>query len=565
MARGERVGGWKRGVEERLLMGCRRGATRQGSIASFFHRAPVGEKSEGEKLEVENHVDATSGERKRVKTSTMDSGSRFRRCPLCEKDVAKTFFESHVDACEGVVEKKSIERAEVKPIVRLDDLCAPAKDGAKNAFASMMAAQRERERIRCYALSYDESRERWRVTLGKTSPISESKRTWSGQVVVKEKLSSGLTSATTLKLAVAVDNDFKGSERDRFILQRLSDAREVQEVRASRERAGAEELKVSLIKSALQKNIRRGRAVAASRIATHMCLSSSSFVELVRRLVIISIEDAILHPDITVLTWLMCATSKGFEPTDALRAAVIRIAGELAAVEVRDEPAYGPNTPLTLNDVETKLGDSPDESAIVQSLIIRAHFGGMPGDVAMLHGFSRVWLERFTQKSIDANLPVDNDALFNPEIIEPDVKSPWLTYLELILAATMEENERTHFGGFMRRDDIPIAAVDFHVSSCVENVLQVPSIRLKVVDAGKILGFGDDMNVTDRVKSAIWRHSAGVNHKRPIELRRNARKDGEQRSKDPSAKEKLSLEIWNIISEELERWVRRYLAFRVPR
>ena len=73
------------------------------------------------------------------------------------------------------------------------------------------------------------------------------------------------------------------------------------------------------------------------------------------------------------------------------------------------------------------------------------------------------------------------------------------------------------------------------------------------------------MNVTDRVKSAIWRHSAGVNHKQPIELRRDARKGGEQGLKEPCAKEKLSLEIWNIISEELERWVRRYLAFRVPR
>ena len=46
----------------------------------------------------------------------------------------------------------------MKSIARLDDVCTPAKDGTKNAFASMMAAQRERERVRSYALSYDESR-----------------------------------------------------------------------------------------------------------------------------------------------------------------------------------------------------------------------------------------------------------------------------------------------------------------------------------------------------------------------------------------------------------------------
>ena len=67
------------------------------------------------------------------------------------------------------------------------------------------------------------------------SPLSESKRAWSGQVVVKEKLASGSTCATTLKLAVDVNGDFKGSERDRFILQGLSGAREFSEV-ASRER-----------------------------------------------------------------------------------------------------------------------------------------------------------------------------------------------------------------------------------------------------------------------------------------------------------------------------------------
>ena len=123
-------------------------ATRRGSIASFFQRArrddAVGDESEEEKT--------TSGERKRVKTSTMDSGSRFRRCPICDSNVANVFFASHVDACEGVVEKRPIERSGVKSIARSDDVCTPAKDGTRNAFASMMAAQRERERVRSYAL-----------------------------------------------------------------------------------------------------------------------------------------------------------------------------------------------------------------------------------------------------------------------------------------------------------------------------------------------------------------------------------------------------------------------------
>jgi len=114
----------------------------------------------------------------------------------------------------------------------------------------------------------------------------------------------------------------------------------------------------------------------------------------------------------------------------------------------------------------------------------------------------------------------------------------------------------------MRRDDIPIAAVDFHVSSCVEHVLQVPTIRLRIVEAGDRFGFGDSIDVADRTKSAIWRHSAGVNKKSNIALRNTVVKT---MIHPPTKKEQLSLAIWEIIREDYERWVRRYLAFRMPR
>jgi hypothetical protein len=384
----------------------------------------------------------------------------------------------------------------------------------------MMAAQRERERMRVFTLAYNPTFSRWDVSLGKSA--AEYQATWSSQVVVKEKLASGTTCSTTLKLTTNITSD-DGPDQEKTMRQSLKDAKEYAGVRASRVNADGEQLKLSVIKSALQKNVRRGRAAAASRVAMHMCLDPRAFVECVRRLVIISLEDAILHPDVALLTWLMCATSKGYEPTDALRATVARIAGDMAAISIKDSISYGVASNfgdlLALNDVELTLPAA--EATIVQALMIRAHFGGMPGDVAMLHNFSHVWFNRFKQTAKNTTVPLEYDKLRNPEII--DDKSPWLSYLELAFDAARDKAVANMvWGGFMRRDDIPI-----------------------------------------RTKSAIWRHSAGVNEKRCITLRNAVEKT--TRKDENKEREQLSLAIWDIIRVDYERWVRRYLAFRMPR
>ena len=75
------------------------------------------------------------------------------------------------------------------------------------------------------------------------------------------------------------------------------------------------------------------------------------------------------------------------------------------------------------------------------------------------------------------------------------------------------------------------------------------------------------MNVTDAVKSAIWRHSAGLNLKVAIEPRetKKMKKEKAPGERGADAKQRLSLAIWDVIKDELERWVKRYLAFRMPR
>ena len=50
----------------------------------------------------------------------------------------------------------------------------------------------------------------------------------------------------------------------------------------------------------------------------------------------ICLEDAVLHPDLPLLTWAMLASSKGFALTPALAHACLGIVSDLASIPLKD-------------------------------------------------------------------------------------------------------------------------------------------------------------------------------------------------------------------------------------
>ena len=63
--------------------------------------------------------------------------------------------------------------------------------------------------------------------------------------------------------------------------------------------------------------------------------------EFLRRVSIICLEDAVLHPDMPLLVWLMCAHAKGYTLGSTAASACLQIVHELACVPVRDcYPSY---------------------------------------------------------------------------------------------------------------------------------------------------------------------------------------------------------------------------------
>jgi len=196
-----------------------------------------------------------------------------------------------------------------------------------------------------------------------------------------------------------------------------------------------------VLKSMLQKSIRRRKPLPAVRVA--MELIDKAWGEFVRRLPIIVLEDATLHPDLPLLVWIMIAHSKGFfTMTDgetehgnashhrnpyhprmiqALQLRVLRIVFQVASCPYHDHP--------TLYDVDGFEGDEndghrqpclsdpfpkqplplhPQQNSKQQlqlniwAMLVRAQYGGMACDVTMLQDFARLWQDRLND---------DNDAI----------------------------------------------------------------------------------------------------------------------------------------------------------
>ncbi|KAK9800311.1 hypothetical protein WJX73_000054 [Symbiochloris irregularis] len=192
----------------------------------------------------------------------------------------------------------------------------------------------------------------------------------------------------------------------------------------------------SLLKSALQKNVRLGRAGSAVRCALQLLKDNAG--ELLRRLSIICLEDAVLHPQLPLIVWLMAAHAKGYELGWHHADACLAIVSELASVSKRD---CWPSCDSSASDERQKGPLSTDgqgpcndaESILVTAISIRAVFGGMAGDVAMLKSFAEVWQRRFAGRAEPPPRSVSNAEDRQPPAAVEDpaaADGQWLLYLQ---------------------------------------------------------------------------------------------------------------------------------------
>ena len=240
----------------------------------------------------------------------------------------------------------------------------------------------------------------------------------------------------------------------------------------------------SLLKSATQKAVRRGRADCAAACLKSLLLKDGSAAT--RRLPIIVMEDALLHPGFAELIRLMTVASGRSGLTTPQHEWVLRVGAAAAIVEVRDPPpAIHPLRGAPVGEL-SRLPAA--EAELVRALRQRAAAGGMRYDRGMLREYAGIWFQRFVsgEWSVDRLAHVWSPAWAKTERYAWDSVAP------------------------AGPADILPEAVDFHCTSIVTWLLNRPAIRQMVADAFPTRG-------ADRVlQTVIWLTRSSINLKTMI-------------------------------------------------
>ena len=267
---------------------------------------------------------------------------------------------------------------------------------------------------------------------------------------------------------------------------------------------------LSLLKSALQKNCRRGRAEAAVSVAATLLTlvdekgSRVGERELLRRLPIIFVEDALPHPTLLpVLTWMMAAHAKGFTLHAAHHALMLDAVHAVASVPWR-EPVHSSNGSSPAHTLLDAIGASPSaETAMVGALLIRAAFGGMRGDMSMLNDAAATWFDRLQGGHDRGRWHTSLLHAFRPT---DTAKPPTTAAAAAQAAAPLLSNGDASW----LQHAIPPAAVDFHISRVIEACVQHPHV---VAALQEVCGAADRTQLTELCQHAMWHCSSSVSTK----------------------------------------------------
>lgn len=144
---------------------------------------------------------------------------------------------------------------------------------------------------------------------------------------------------------------------------------------------------VPLLKSMLQKSIRRQKTSLALKIAK--VLINNNLTEFIRRIFIIMIEDVELHSSARVLIWLTSAITKGYVIDTNQVSWLLGIVEYLCGHPTKYYHGWatGDNQPpLDIpNYLKTLDSFNCSEKDMVYSLLFRHSYGGLHGDLRMIH------------------------------------------------------------------------------------------------------------------------------------------------------------------------------------
>lgn len=177
------------------------------------------------------------------------------------------------------------------------------------------------------------------------------------------------------------------------------------------------------------------------------------------------IEDSILHPALPLLVWL--SSCPEYSPTEQHINMCLQIVYELATcpfkdIDIESSLALSSQEEVipSFDEIDEELPS--EEASLIKSILNRASFGGMVGDVAMLKRFAYIWYKRFRFNKPPVPSLQNNST--SSTVTFP--RTPWLSYLFELYKSVFKPVVYQNVGPIILKDCLT-AAIDFHCSSIV--------------------------------------------------------------------------------------------------
>lgn len=367
-------------------------------------------------------------------------------------------------------------------------------------------------------------------------------------------------------------------------------------------------LSVPVLKSVLQKSVRRRKPLPSVRVA--MELADKSLSDLLRRLSIIAVEDSTVHPDVPLMVWLMMAVSKDFElsssaTTLTLWKRLFSFVFEMASCRWKD-PLTGTQpesdseaaSAFSIATFHTKKDDNSNDQGhhrlctddtFVWSLLMRSHYGGMKGDVTMLQHAARLWKNRFSSPlglSEDNRNRLQNATGKGDGRVSDSCLMTWSqipSFVHASVAKISGDRVEALLGqgnvvGLLRLTlaDITTEGIDFHCSSVLESaVLNDTALTMECCDTLKDAKLPSSVPPIPALralrrswleavlKSCMWKYSAGVNFRLPLLVAAEANSGSGEDVPESDADLK---QLWeSMICPRTKIFAERYVSDRLSR
>ena len=300
------------------------------------------------------------------------------------------------------------------------------------------------------------------------------------------------------------------------------------------------------------------------------------------------LEDAFLHPSLPILSWLLVASNanSNFYPNEDLFRYLLVVVYEVAGGNYFDKlhseifttmggfgggkggKGLNPESkqqPLIAQDVDAvkeRLGE--EQETLVKAIIVRARYGGMRGDVIMMNTFAKIWLDRFLSDSDLFNGKLQQEVQFCvPSELQSkaqkmnrfEKKGEDVTWIDTIycVAKTLTASTGTGAGNgsdlnhhpttmtlpinALAFKDYIIQGIDFHCSPVLERCGSPPGSESERV-----------------MRRAMWNYSSGIRFRLYL--------DG--RPVKPEVDKALE-DVWNLMKETAEGYMRAYIQSRIAR